>query len=120
MINPYKNISVLRDKVDMDISHLQQENDRLHQLTNVLIQHIWKIGDRGLPLKEIDRQMELYDKENMEMTQLQQENDRLQHLTTVLIDHIWKTGDRGLPLKEIDKQMKIFDDGGMDGIQRNK
>ena len=46
-MNPYKNISVLRDKVDMDISHLQQENDRLHHLTNVLIQHIWKTGDRG-------------------------------------------------------------------------
>ncbi len=48
----------------MAVEHLKQENDRLHHLTNVLIQHIWKTGDKGLPLKEIDRQMELYDKEN--------------------------------------------------------
>ena len=63
-MNPFKNISVLRDKVDVATKHLQQENDRLHHLTNVLIQHIWKTGERGLPLKEIDRQMELYDKEH--------------------------------------------------------
>ena len=43
---------------------LKQENDRLQHLTTVLIDHIWKTGERGLPLKEIDRQMELYDKEN--------------------------------------------------------
>ena len=61
MKNPYKNISVLRDKIDIDKKHLQQENDRLHHLTNVLIQHLGKIGDRGLPLKEIDRQMAIYD-----------------------------------------------------------
>ena len=65
-MNPYKNISVLRDKENIEITQLQQENDRLHHLTNVLIQHIWKTGDRGLPLKEIDRQMELYDKEHGE------------------------------------------------------
>ena len=63
-MNPYKNISVMRDQVDIDKKHLQQENDRLHHLTTVLIDHIWKTGDRGIPLKEIDRQMELYDKEN--------------------------------------------------------
>ena len=63
-MNPFKNISVLRDKVDMDKKYLQQENDRLHHLTNVLIQHIWKTGDQGLPLKEIDRQMKLYDEEH--------------------------------------------------------
>ena len=61
MKNPYKNVSVLRDKVDVEKKHLQQENDRLHHLTNVLIQHIWKTGDRGLPLKEIDQQMALFD-----------------------------------------------------------
>tara|TARA_Y100001947_G_C10238631_1_gene260686 strand:+ start:376 stop:591 length:216 start_codon:yes stop_codon:yes gene_type:complete len=60
-MNPYKNISVLRDKENIEITQLQQENDRLHHLTNVLIQHIWKIGDRGLPLKEIDRQMKIFD-----------------------------------------------------------
>ena len=65
-MNPYKNISVLRDQVDMDKKLLQQENDRLQHLTTVLIDHIWKTGDRGLPLKEIDRQMELYDKEHGE------------------------------------------------------
>jgi len=63
-MNPYKNISVMRDQVDIDKKHLQQENDRLHHLTTVLIDHIWKTGDRGIPLKDIDRQMELYDKEN--------------------------------------------------------
>tara|TARA_Y100001951_G_scaffold71564_1_gene58471 strand:- start:122 stop:319 length:198 start_codon:yes stop_codon:yes gene_type:complete len=63
-MNPYKNISVMRDQVDIDKKHLQQENDRLHHLTTVLIDHIWKTGDRGLPLKEIDRQMELFDREN--------------------------------------------------------
>ena len=62
-MNPYKNISVLRDKENIEITQLQQENDRLHHLTNVLIQHIWKTGDRGLPLKEIDKQMALFDKE---------------------------------------------------------
>ena len=44
-----------------EIKYLQQENDRLHHLTTVLIQHIWKTGDRGLPLRDIDRQMALYD-----------------------------------------------------------
>jgi|TARA_Y100001951_G_scaffold61861_1_gene49380 hypothetical protein len=63
-MNPYKNISVLRDQVDMDKKYLQQENDRLQHLTTVLIDHIWKTGDRGLPLQEIDRQMKLYDEEN--------------------------------------------------------
>ena len=58
----YKNISVLRDSnPNLEMTQLQQENDRLHHLTNVLIQHIWKSGDRGLPLKEIDKQMKLFD-----------------------------------------------------------
>ena len=43
---------------------LKAENDRLQHLTTVLIDHIWKTGDRGIPLKEIDRQMELFDREN--------------------------------------------------------
>ncbi len=65
-MNPFKNISVLRDNNQeaswaMEMTQLQQENDRLHHLTNVLIQHIWKTGDRGLPLKEIDKQMKIYD-----------------------------------------------------------
>ena len=60
-MNPYKNISVLRDQVDMDKKYLQQENDRLQHLTTVLIDHIWKTGDLGLPLKEIDEQMKLFD-----------------------------------------------------------
>ena len=45
----------------IEVKNLKAENDRLHHLTNVLIQHIWKTGDRGLPLREIDRQMALYD-----------------------------------------------------------
>ena len=46
------------------LEQLKQENNRLHHLTTVLIDHIWKSGKRGLPLKEIDRQMKLYDKQN--------------------------------------------------------
>ena len=70
-MNPYKNISVMRDqeipfpeKQDYDLAykHLQQENDRLHHLTTVLIEHIWK--KQPFPLKEIDKQMELFDKAN--------------------------------------------------------
>ena len=65
----YKNISVLRDSnPNLEMTQLQQENDRLHHLTNVLIQHIWKTGDRGLPLKEIDRQMKIYDDGGMDGT----------------------------------------------------
>ena len=65
-MNPFKNISVFRDNNQeaswaMEMTQLQQENDRLHHLTNVLIQHIWKTGDRGLPLKEIDKQMKIFD-----------------------------------------------------------
>ena len=84
-MNPFKNISVFRDQEITPLSEkqeymksqvaeiellikkeeqLQQENDRLQHLTTVLIDHIWKTGDRGLPLKEIDRQMKLYDEEN--------------------------------------------------------
>ena len=65
----YKNISVLRESnPNLEMTQLQQENDRLHHLTNVLIQHIWKSGDRGLPLKEIDRQMKIYDDGGMDGT----------------------------------------------------
>jgi len=46
------------------VEQLKLENDRLQHLTTVLIDHIWKTGERGLPLKDIDRQMELFDKEN--------------------------------------------------------
>ena len=65
----YKNISVLRDSnPNLEMTQLQQENDRLHHLTNVLIQHIWKTGAHGLPLKEIDRQMKIYDDGGMDGT----------------------------------------------------
>ena len=47
---------------DLAYNHLQQENDRLHHLTTVLIEHIWK--KQPFPLKEIDKQMELFDKAN--------------------------------------------------------
>ncbi len=47
---------------EQEIKFLQQENDRLQHLTTVLIEHIWK--KRPFPLKEIDRQMELYDEEH--------------------------------------------------------
>ena len=49
---------------DLEIEQLKQENARLHHLTNVLIEHIWKMDNRGLPLKEIDKQMKLFDEKN--------------------------------------------------------
>ena len=88
-MNPFKNISVFRDQEITPLSEkqeymksqvaeiellikkeeqLQQENKRLHHLTNVLIQHIWKTGDKGLPLKEIDKQMKIYDDGGMDGT----------------------------------------------------
>ena len=48
----------------LEIEHLKSENARLHHLTNVLIQHIWKSGKDGLPLKDIDQQMKLFDEKN--------------------------------------------------------
>ena len=48
---------------DMAYNHLQQENDRLHHLTTVLIEHIWK--KHPFPLKEIDEKMLEYDKKQM-------------------------------------------------------
>ena len=91
-MNPYKNISVLRDQ---EVAPLSEKQEYMKS----------QVAEIELLIKKEE--------------QLQQENDRLQHLTTVLIDHIWKTGDRGLPLKEIDEKMKIFDDGGIDGTPRN-
>ena len=44
-----------------EINQLTSENARLHHLTTVLIDHIWKSGERGLPLKEIDKKMALFD-----------------------------------------------------------
>ena len=42
------------------LEQLKQENDRLHHLTTVLIEHIWK--KHPFPLKEIDEKMLEYDK----------------------------------------------------------
>ena len=91
-MNPYKNVSVMRDQ---EVAPLSEKQEYMKS----------QVAEIELLIKKEE--------------QLQQENDRLQHLTTVLIDHIWKTGDRGLPLKEIDEKMKIFDDGGIDGTPRN-
>jgi len=55
---------MIANALEKEVEYLKQENDRLQHLTTVLIDHIWKTGDRGLPLRGIDRQMELYDKEN--------------------------------------------------------
>jgi hypothetical protein len=73
-MNPYKNISVLRDqevpseRIEYmksqlaEIELLEQENKRLSHLTTVLIEHIWKNKNgQELPLKDIDRQMKLFD-----------------------------------------------------------
>ena len=93
-MNPFKNISIFRNQKDTEtnpipfpekheytdiewserqtklvykeIEHLRQENDRLHHLTNVLVQHLGKTGDRGLPLKEIDKQMKIFDDGGMD------------------------------------------------------
>ena len=90
-MNPYKNISVMRD------------------------QEVAPSGKQEYMKSQIAEIELLIKKEEV----LKQENDRLHHLTNVLIQHIWKSGDKGLPLKEIDRQMKIFDDGGIDGTPRN-
>ena len=90
-MNPYKNISVMRD------------------------QEVAPSGKQEYMKSQVAEIELLIKKEE----QLQQENKRLHHLTTVLIQHIWKSGNKGLPLKEIDKQMKIFDDSGIDGTPRN-
>ena len=52
-----------KEKYDMEYKHLQQENNRLHHLTTVLIEHIWK--KYPFPLKEIDEKMLEYDKGNV-------------------------------------------------------
>jgi hypothetical protein len=46
---------------DEEIELLKQENKRLHHLTNVLIDHIWKSSNNSIPLRHIDKQMELFD-----------------------------------------------------------
>ena len=91
-MNPYKNVSVMRDQ---EVAPLSEKQEYMKS----------QLGEIELLIKKEE--------------QLQQENKRLHHLTNVLIQHIWKIGDKGLPLKEIDKQMKIYDDGGMDGTPRN-
>ena len=48
----------------MTNEELVKENNRLHHLTTVLIEHIWKSGPNGLPLKDIDKQMKLFDEQN--------------------------------------------------------
>ena len=45
------------------LEQLKQENNRLHHLTTVLIEHIWK--KYPFPLKEIDEKMLEYDKGNV-------------------------------------------------------
>ena len=52
------------ENMEKYVEHLKEENKRLHHLTNVLIQYIWKSGPNGLPLKDIDRQMKLFDEKN--------------------------------------------------------
>ena len=91
-MNPYKNISVMRDQ---EVAPLSEKQEYMKS----------QVAEIELLIKKEE--------------QLQQENDRLHHLTNVLIQHIWKSGNKGLPLKEIDEQMKIFDDGGIDGTPRN-
>ena len=83
-MNPFKNISVFREEeylgnpdyaksqldeiilLEKKLEQLQQENNRLQHLTTVLIDHIWKSGERGLPLKEIDKQMKIFDDGGMD------------------------------------------------------
>ena len=73
MTNPYKNISVMRDtnditkfpekrEFDLAYKYMMQENNRLQHLVQCLIVQLGKVGDK-FPLKEIDKQMELFDKE---------------------------------------------------------
>ena len=52
-----KEILLLKQEKEL----LEQENKRVHHLTTVLIDHIWKSGNHILPLKDIDKQMALFD-----------------------------------------------------------
>ena len=63
-----KELTEFPEKREYDPAYklLQQENDRLQHLTTVLIDHIWKSGERGLPLKEIDKQMKIFDDGGMD------------------------------------------------------
>ena len=75
-MNPYKNISVLRDQPEKEeykgnsdyynsqlaeIEHLKQENDRVQHLTQCLVLQLSKVENNKFPLKEIDRQMKIFD-----------------------------------------------------------
>ena len=46
-----------------EVKHLKEENQRLHHLTNILVEHLWKVNNNGLPLNSIDRQMKLFDEQ---------------------------------------------------------
>jgi hypothetical protein len=46
-----------------EVKHLKEENKRLHHLTNILIEHLWKVNNNGLPLNSIDKQMKLFDEQ---------------------------------------------------------
>jgi hypothetical protein len=46
-----------------EVKHLKEENNRLHHLTNILIEHLWKVNNNGLPLNSIDKQMKLFDEQ---------------------------------------------------------
>ena len=58
-------IAMEHSEMIMALEHLKQENDRLLHLTNVLVEHMGKTGDKKFPLKDIDRQMKLYDEEHV-------------------------------------------------------
>ena len=62
-INDTMEVAMEHSEMLLAVEHLKQENDRLHHLTTVLIDHIGK-SSKKFPLKDIDKQMELYDKEH--------------------------------------------------------
>ena len=92
-MNPYKNISVLRDQPEK-----QEYKGNSDYYESQLVE-----------IKLLTKSLEL----------LKQENDRVQHLAQCLVLQLSKVENNKFPLKEIDRQMKIFDDGGIDGTPRN-
>ena len=56
-------IAMEHSEMIMAIELMKQENDRLQHLVQCLIVQLGKTGDK-FPLREIDRQMELFDREN--------------------------------------------------------
>ena len=107
-MNPYKNISVMRDQEDQvkeptEFPEKQEYDLEYKELMQYKELYEGLKGNTDYAKSQLSTIILLEEKLKL----LQQENDRLQHLTTILIDHIWKK--QPFPLKEIDRQMELYD-----------